>query len=63
MEIRLVHRQSHHHPSFSRYKANFILQLSERILDKARMCSIRHEMQDSKLSDHWPVTLDLAFDP
>jgi len=34
--------------------------LSERILEKASCCSIRHELKDLKLSDHWPVTLDIA---
>lgn len=34
--------------------------VSERILEKVASCEIRNELKDFKLSDHWPVTLDLA---
>ncbi|GLB36069.1 putative DNA-(apurinic or apyrimidinic site) lyase [Lyophyllum shimeji] len=34
--------------------------MSERILDKALCCDIRHELKDLKLSDHWPITIDVA---
>jgi len=34
--------------------------LSERIVGKASCCLIRHELEDLKLSDHWPVMLDFA---
>lgn len=34
--------------------------MSERIVDKAVCCDIRHELRDLKLSDHWPVAIDVA---
>ena len=36
-----------------------VIQLSERILGNAKKCEIRHELRDLKLSDHWPVMLDI----
>ena len=29
---------------------------------KVDSCVIRHEPRDMKVSDHWPVTLDVAID-
>ncbi|KAF8168209.1 Endonuclease/exonuclease/phosphatase [Crassisporium funariophilum] len=35
--------------------------LSEMLLERTTCCEIRHELKDLKLSDHWPVTLDIAL--
>ncbi|KAI0067811.1 DNase I-like protein [Artomyces pyxidatus] len=35
--------------------------LSSRIIANVQRCEIRHELKDLKLSDHWPVTIDLAL--
>ncbi|RDB29266.1 DNA-(apurinic or apyrimidinic site) lyase [Hypsizygus marmoreus] len=34
--------------------------MSSRILDKAVSCEIRNALKDLKLSDHWPVAVDIA---
>lgn len=34
--------------------------MSERIVGMALCCDIRHELRDSKMSDHWPVAIDIA---
>ena len=37
-------------------------QISASLMDKVDTCEIRHELKDLKLSDHWPVTLDIRVD-